>query len=105
MSASAHSRGAAALDARLAKLEADLAHFEEDHDDEQSALAADLRARQQALRAEVRAAIDRDDLWATIGADLIRDFDALAAEVSKLVLRGGEGRGAGPQTGADGARA
>jgi hypothetical protein len=96
---------AAALDARLADLESDLAHFAEDRDDEHSALAADLRARQEALRAEVRAAIDRDDVWATIGADLTRDFDALAGEAAKLILRGGEGRGAGPQTGADDARA
>jgi hypothetical protein len=102
MATSAQSGGAAALDARLARLENDLQHFQEEHDDEQSALAAELRVRQQALRAEVRAAIARDDLWATIGADLTRDFDALAGEASKLILRGGEGRGAAPQTGAEG---
>jgi hypothetical protein len=95
---------AAALDARLAELESDLAHFEEDHGPEDSALAAQLRARQQMLRAKVRDAIVKHDAWATIGAALTRDFDALAGEVKTLILRGGEGRGAGPQTGANDAR-
>lgn len=96
---------AAALDARLADLESHIARFEEDHGPEDSALAAKLRERQQMLRAEVQAAIAKDDAWATIGADLTRDFDALSGELQALILRGGEGQGAGPQTGADDARA
>lgn len=96
---------AATLDARLADLESHIAHFEEDHGPEDSALAAELRERQRILRAEVQAAIAKDDAWATIGADLARDFDALAGEVKTLILRGGEGPGAAPRTGADDARA
>jgi hypothetical protein len=96
---------AATLDARLAELESEIAHFEDNHGPEDSALAAELRARQQTLRAEVQAAIAKDDAWATIGADLARDFDALAGEVKTLILRGGEGPGAGPQTGASDTRA
>jgi hypothetical protein len=95
---------AAALDARLAELESDLAHFEDDHGPEDSALAAQLRARQQMLRTKVRDAIVRHDAWATIGAELTRDFDALAGEIKTLILQGGEGTGAGPQTGANDAR-
>jgi hypothetical protein len=97
-------RSVATLDARLAELESDLAHFEENHGPEDSALTAQLRARQQTLRAKVRDAIQKNDAWAMIGAELTRDFDALAGEVETLILRGGEGEGAGPRTGAGDAR-
>lgn len=80
-----------ALSDRLDALEQHLAHFHDrDHGPENSELLRRLRARQSEIKHRIAAARARGDIWDMIGLEFVRDFDALAAEVSAAIVRGGE---------------
>jgi hypothetical protein len=81
----------AALSDRLDALEQRLAHFHDRVlDPENSELLRRLRARQSEIRGRIAAAHARGDVWEMIGLEFLRDFEALAAEVSAAIVSGGD---------------
>lgn len=80
-----------ALSDRLDALEERLALFHDRfHDAEKSDLLRRLRARQSEIRGRIAAAHARGDVWEMIGLEFVRDFEALAAEVSAAIVSGGD---------------
>lgn len=82
-----------ALSDRLDALEERLALFHDRfHGSENSDLLRRLRARQSEIKHRIAAARARGDVWDMIGLEFVRDFDALAAEVSAAIVSGNEPR-------------
>ena len=80
-----------ALSDRLDALERRLAHFHDRfHGPENSDLLRRLRSRQSEIKNRIAAARARGDVWDMIGLEFVRDFDALTAEVSAAIVRGGD---------------
>lgn len=80
-----------ALSDRLDALEERLALFHDRfRDPENSELLRRLRTRQSEVKVRIAAARARGDVWDMIGLEFVRDFDALAAEVSAAIVRGGD---------------
>jgi hypothetical protein len=80
-----------ALSDRLEALERRLAHFHDRfHNPENSDLLRRLRARQSEIKVRIAAARARGYVWDMIGLEFVRDFDALASEVSAAIVSGGD---------------
>lgn len=79
------------LSSRLDALERELTQFHgTHHNPENSTLLRRLRARQAEIRARIADARTRGQVWEMIGLEFVRDFDALAAEVSAAIVGGAD---------------
>lgn len=87
-----------ALSDRLDALEERLALFHDRfRDAEKSDILRRFRARQAEIRQRIAAARARGDVWDMIGLEFMREFDALAAEVSATIVSGGGDERDGPE--------
>lgn len=74
-----------ALDDRLAALERKLDRFDAAHDLERSDAMIEMRRRQRDLRQRVKDAIADGSVWAEIGAEFERDFQAVSLEAARAM--------------------